>query len=274
MSDAEDNDPDEAPEAGAGDAGPLARLLDLFRGRTPPGPCPYLEGETSSLAFRLMPEADARGYGELLARGWRRQGTSFFRAECPRCTKCRSLRVDVQAFRPTKSQRRCLKRNAHIDLEIRPAGTSRAHAELYNAWHRDMHRRRGWDGDTTTPRQLRRSLVGPGYPFAKEFAYRDGPGGELLGIGLVDEVPGALNSIYFYHHPRWRPLGPGTFSALKELEHAAATGRRWVYLGYWIPENASMAYKNRFAPHQILAGRPEDHEPAVWAAPDAAPDAI
>ena len=163
-----------------------------------------------------------------------------------------------------------MRKNAHVSLTVRPADATREHVDLYNRWHADMHGRRGWERDATTVREYAENLVGPGFPFAKEFAYHDGD--RLVGVGLVDAVPGALNSIYFYHDPDWRPLGPGTFSALSEIRYAAETGRDWVYLGYWIPENPSMAYKNRFAPHEVLSGRAGlDEEPTWRAGRDAAP---
>ena len=76
-----------------------------------------------------------------------------------------------------------------------------------------------------------------------------------------------MSSIYFYHRPDWRPDGPGTFSALKEIEFARQSGRRWVYLGYWIPENASMRYKSNFGPHEILDRYVNETEEPVWRRP-------
>ena len=239
--------------------------VELLSGRSPLVRCSYLPDERARMGVKLFASLSEERYAEMLARGWRRQGVSFFRAECPDCRKCRSLRVDVRNFRPTKSQRRCLKRNAHVRLTVRPAAATQEHADLYNRWHADMHDRRGWSGDTTTPEEYRENLVGPGYAFAKEFAYHDGD--RLVGVGLVDAVPGALNSIYFFYDPAWRPLGPGTFSALSEIQYARDTGRDWVYLGYWIPENKSMSYKNRFAPHEILTERVDLDEPPPWRTP-------
>jgi len=54
----------------------------------------------------------AEAYRELLRRGWRRFGLDFFRPACPRCVKCRSLRIDVPEFKPSSSQQRNLRRNS------------------------------------------------------------------------------------------------------------------------------------------------------------------
>ena len=243
----------------------MTPAVELLRGTTPPHGCSYLPEEESRSDYRFLMSVSDEEYSAMLARGWRRQGVSFFRPACRACLKCRPLRVDVRNFSPTRSQRRCLRRNADVTLTVRPPQVSPEHLDLYDAYHADMHDRRGWEQDPTDAEDYVRSLIGPGYPFAREFAYHRGD--ELVGIGLVDAVPDALNSIYFYHHPDWRPLGPGTYSVLREIEYARETGRDWVYLGFWIPENASMSYKNRYGPHEILEGRPGNSEEPAWSRP-------
>ena len=239
--------------------------LELLRGAAPPGSCSYLPDETASLEYRYLLDIGAAEFEAMLARGWRRQGACFFRPACPRCRKCRSLRVDVNAFAPSKSHRRCLKRNAGVRLAIRKPSLTKEHLAVFDAYHADMHRRRGWNREPTYAEDYSRTFLAGHFSFAKEFLYFRG--NELLGVGLVDVTPGALSSIYFYHRPDWRPDGPGTFSVLKEIEFARQTDRKWLYLGYWIPENASMAYKSNFGPHEILDQYGRDDEAPEWRAP-------
>jgi arginine-tRNA-protein transferase len=172
--------------------------------------------------------------------------------------------VDVARFRPTKSQRRCLSRNAHIRLEIGQPAVSGGHLKLFNAYHAEMHARRGWPHKRVAPDEYVESFLVGTWPFAREFRYYDGA--RLVGVGLVDEVASGLSSVYFYHAPEWRPLGPGTFSILREIEHAQETGRPWHYLGYCIAGCASMSYKARFGPHELLQRYPDEAEPPVWTA--------
>lgn len=239
--------------------------LELLRGAAPPGSCSYLPDETASLEYRYLLDIAAPEFEAMLSRGWRRQGACFFRPRCPQCVKCRSLRVDVEAFTPTKSQRRCLKKNADVRLVVRKPSLTREHLAIFNAYHADMHDRRGWTREHTTAEEYSRTFLAGHFDFAKEFLYLRGR--DLVGVGLVDVTPAAMSSIYFYHHPDWRPLGPGTYSAIKELEFAKQTNRRWLYLGYWIAENPSMAYKNRFTPHEILDRYVADDELPVWRRP-------
>jgi arginine-tRNA-protein transferase len=236
--------------------------VELYRFRTPPSVCSYLPNETASLEYRVREAIGPEEYARQLERGWRRHGRHFFRPVCTSCRQCRSLRVDVAAFKPSKSQRRTLLRNREVELEIAtPAATPR-HVALYNAWHADMHARRGWRGDQINVQQYAEAFLAGQWSFAREFRYvRDG---RLIGVGLVDAVPGALSSVYFYHDPAWRPAAPGTFSILQEIEFARRTSRRWLYLGYWIAACPSMAYKANFGPHEMLAEFVEDDESPSW----------
>ena len=76
--------------------------MDAVRFKTQPYTCSYLPVETASLEYRIAADVTELEYGELLRRGWRRFGCDFFRPACPHCVKCRSLRIDVERFKPAK----------------------------------------------------------------------------------------------------------------------------------------------------------------------------
>ena len=257
----------------------------------PPRPCSYLPDQTASLEYRFFRQVTPQRMSELLRRGWRRMGAHFFRPRCPRCERCRSLRVDVEAFSASKSQRRAIKRNPDVQAILTRPSVSAEQNALYNAYHADMQRRRGWPDRETTPHEYAESFLEGDWEFSYEVQYRDGPsagarpdhssnsgqdvgsrrgkdgnGGTLLGIGLIDIVPDAISSIYFYHAPEWRDRGPGTFSILHELDLARQLKKRWLYLGYWIAECPSMAYKNSFTPYELLSRYVSDDETPVWEA--------
>ncbi|REK23474.1 MAG: arginyltransferase [Planctomycetota bacterium] len=228
----------------------------------PQRPCSYLPEETASLVYRISAGMSETALGEMLRRGWRRHGCHLFRPACPRCTKCRSLRVDVARFTPTKSQRRCRKRNADVNVFIRRPTVTIDHVRLYNAWHEDMTERRGWRPSHTTIDDYADSFLAGQWESAREMLYLRN--NRLVGVGLIDLVPDGLSSIYFYHDPAWRPLGPGTFSALHEIDLCRRTGRAFCYLGYCIAGCPSMSYKARFRPHQILSRYVDDDEAPEW----------
>jgi leucyl-tRNA---protein transferase len=217
---------------------------DLIRFVTEPSPCPYLASESAQLEYRVPATLDTRSLEQFIERGWRRFGNYIFRPRCVACRKCRPLRIVLGDFRPSKSQRRTLRRNEHVQIHVTRPSVTDEHVELFNAYHRDMTDRRQWPDNATSFQNYYESFIGSQNEFAREFQYRDD--GRLIGVGIVDVMNKGLSSAYFYHDPAWRKLGPGTFSILTEIEWGQARSLQYSYLGYWIHENQSMNYKARF----------------------------
>jgi arginine-tRNA-protein transferase len=235
---------------------------DWLEFTTPQGPCSYLPAETASLSYRICAGMDAARFHELLRRGWRRHGCHLFRPVCPACVKCRSVRVDAARFLPGKSHRRCLRRNEEIEVLIGRPTVTEDHVRLYNAWHADMAVRRGWRESAVDAEEYAQAFLIGEWDFAREMLYVCG--GRLVGVGLVDILDEGVSSVYFYHDPQWRDAGPGTFSILQELEFCRRTARPHLYLGYWIAECPSMAYKGNYGPREVLERYVTDDEEPRW----------
>jgi len=60
----------------------------------------------------------------------------------------------------------------------------------------------------------------------------------------------SLSSVYFFFDPDYSKLGIGTFSILKEIEHARSLDLPYYYLGYYVPGCDSMEYKDSFRPRE------------------------
>lgn len=241
-------------------------LIEIGRFQAGARPCSYLPGETARLEYRILGNVPAEHYAFLLARGWRRFGLEYFRPACPACRKCRSIRIPVTEFVPNRAQRRCLKRNADVKVIIRSPSVSREHLEVYAAYHADMHQRRGWPVHPVDANQYAQSFILGDNGFAREFLYVRGR--RLIGVALVDVVPTAISSVYFFHDPAWRPAAPGVFSVLQGVRYAQELGLQYQYLGYWIAECQSMAYKSQYRPHELLEEYPPDEAEPVWLRPD------
>lgn len=105
------------------------------------------------------------------------------------------------------------------------------------------------------------------YPhvFSYEVAFRDPHAADrLVGLGLVDAVPDALSAVTFFWDPERAPSSLGVAHVVMLVEQAAASGLHAVYLGYRVSECASLAYKARYVPHELLEGRPADRDAPVW----------
>ena len=229
--------------------------------------CVYLPDQRSKIRYRLVESCSAETYARMLERGWRRFGRVFFRPECAACRECRSLRLEVDRFRPNRSMRRSGRRNEDLEVILRPAAISYAHVALYNRYHADMAVRKGWREKSIAPIDYYRTFVEGRRDFGHEMLYVAGD--RLLGVALVDVLPAAVSAVYCYYEPAERRRGIGVFSVLQHVELARARGIPHVYLGFWIAENAHMRYKADYRPHSILRGRPGADEEPVWEARDA-----
>ena len=231
----------------------------------PSQPCAYLPDRVATMEYRSGRRIAPEQFEHLLLRGWRRFGSIMFRPRCASCTACRSLRVCVDRFAPTKSQRQSLQKNNDVRVVVQPVSVTDQHVTLFNDYHEDMHRRRGWRLDSITADEYWWSFASGDHSFAHEMLYfRDE---QLIGVGLVDLLPRSSSSVYFFHEPSWRVQSPGTFSLLTEIEMARSANRQHHYLGYWIEENQSMAYKSRFGPHELLREYIADHQTPDWREP-------
>lgn len=241
-----------------------------FVGSAPAEECFYRLPERAGIGYRLARDLDVAAYPERLRRGWYRVGEFLFRPACPACVRCRPIRVDVRAFKPSKSQRRCLRRNADVRVTVgRPLVNgarlriAKAHAAAKLA---DYGFLAGFGGSTTDldDVDLTEGLfdaVGR-HEFTREYRYYRGR--RLVGFGYCDVLPPAFVGLSFYYDPEWRPLGPGTFSMLTEIAAAEEEGCEFYYPGWWNAEYGPLAYKTNFKPYELLTGFPNDDVEPRW----------
>lgn len=227
--------------------------------------CSYLPGRRSLMEYRFALSLSAERYEHLLERGWRRFGRTLFRPVCRMCSECRSLRVVIPEFKATKSQRKIRNKNTDVELKVGPVTVTDEHIDLYNRYHLDMHKRRGWPAREICADEFHDSFIDGEFPFTREFQYR--LNGRMIGLGIVDMTGSVMSSIYFVHDPDLRDRALGTMSVLRELETGANNGQRVLYMGYYIRDCGSMNYKNRFGTHELLQDYAADGEPAVWQLP-------
>jgi arginine-tRNA-protein transferase len=240
-------------------------MLEQIRFSTAPYDCVYLPGQTAQLSYRIIREISDAEFDRMLSRGWRRFGIQFFRPNCPGCAGCRSLRIPVAQFVPSKSQRRVSRQNAGVRLEVRAPGVTAEHLRLWHEYHAWMTVQKGWPANVKTAQEYWFQFVCDGFSFAREFAYYVGE--RLVAVGLVDVTATSASSIYFYHDPALRSQALGVYSMLQEIEHAREHGLTHHYLGYWIPECPSSRYKGDYRPFELLTGFPREDEEPCWVQP-------
>ncbi|MCK7594149.1 arginyltransferase [Pseudomarimonas salicorniae] len=186
-------------------------------------------------------------YGQALEHGFRRSGTHVYRPRCPGCRACQPLRVDVRAFAPSRGQRRCLRRNADIG-DIQPLERAgEEHFALYQRYVRSRHPGGGMDQGGRHDFDAFVSARWSPTVFA-ELRRR----GQLVAVAVTDLLEDGLSAVYTFFDPDLAERSLGTLAILRQIEWARRSGRRWLYLGFFIAGHPKMDYKRRFGPSQVL----------------------
>ena len=230
--------------------------------RTPPLPCPYLPGRLERKLFTVLDGAAARPLHEQLSQGgFRRSHGIVYRPMCEDCAACRAVRVHASDFRPGRSMRRVLARNASIEArEVTPVASAEQY-RLFRAYQCERHPGGGMaDMDFGEYRAMVEET--PVETFLVEFR---GVDGTLFGVSLGDRLSNGLSLVYSFYAPA-SGASPGSFMILWHIQRAQALGLDYVYLGYWIAGSPKMAYKARFQPLEMWTER--GWEPAKSVLPE------
>ena len=114
-----------------------------------PQACPYLDDRLSRNEFFLAKSVAADELDHLLAQGWRRFAYYYFRPHCRHCQACIPLRIDSQQVRWSKSQRRLLNKNAHIQVKVKEKNY---HPDIFKIYQ--SHSQRFSNNDTDDEQQF------------------------------------------------------------------------------------------------------------------------
>ena len=178
----------------------------------------------------------------LWADGWRHFGTQFSLQRRRPSRELRivlPLRIDLANFRLSKSQRRVLRRNEDLEVEVVPVSIDRDAEELF-----DRHKERF---DHSVPDSLY-NFLSPNPSNspcdAKQVIVRDN--GTLVAISYMDVGHRATSGIYAMFEPAMTGRSLGVFTLLKEIEYSIDQGKEFYYLGYAYEGQSFYDYKKRF----------------------------
>lgn len=210
--------------------------------------CPYLAGRRARLPLYYPLTAMSGADLDLaLAMGARRAGIYLYNVCCRACRACEPIRLEVAKFEPRRRHRRVLaKGDARLRTAIGPPVANADRARIYN-----LHKEGRGLGDDEQAEidafQYREFLV-ESCCETVEFAYSLDDG--LVATAIADLGEDSLSAVYCCYDPAQSDLSLGTYSVLKQWEFCRETGRRYLYLGFYIAESPHMSYKAAFLPHQ------------------------
>ena len=180
----------------------------------------------------------------LLADGWRHFGTHFFRYNLgiyeDEIRRVLPLRIRLNDFKFSKSQRRILRRNSDLDVKIQPIKITDETHDLF-----DRHKRRFKKG---VPDSIYDFLApDPANDPTKGLEVSVRLNDDLQAVSFFDVGKTSVSSIYGIFDPTEHARSLGIFTMLKEIEYALETGKQYFYPGYAYDGDSFYDYKKRFS---------------------------
>ncbi|OED35333.1 arginyltransferase [Chromatiales bacterium (ex Bugula neritina AB1)] len=208
--------------------------------------CSYLDNHSARNIYAdpfRPPTMDM--YNLLIQKGFRRSGHHIYRPHCDSCDKCVSVRIPVDTFKPTRSQKRSYLSNNDLSIHLSQA---RYTDEIFNLYTRYLNRRHQNAGmDNPTREDFERFLISD---WCDTLFFELRLNGELICVAVTDELSTGLSAVYTFFDPDLTTRSLGTAAIVFQVELARQKRLPFVYLGYWIDGSQKMMYKAKFKPQQ------------------------
>ena len=223
---------------------------------TAPQRCAYLEGREERKVFTALNGSTAVSVNNTLSlKGFRRSQSVIYRPACVGCSACMSIRIPVESFTPSRSQKRLLARNAGLSRRPCEAWATETQFVLFrrylNARHADggMADMDAFDYASMVDETPVNSMV-------VEYIEEDPETGteKLVAACLSDILGDGLSMVYSFFDPDYDAQSPGSFMILDHIAMAREMGLGHVYLGYWVSGSPKMDYKIGFKPFELCDG--------------------
>ena len=224
---------------------------------TAPSACPYLPGQHERKIFTHLVGKRAAALNDLLTQtGFRRSQTIAYRPACESCRACVSVRVLVDDFRSSQSQRRALRVNADLAGVFVPPKPTNEHFALFRAYLDARHPEGGMADMSSLDFSM---MVEDTHIDTQLVEYRPRrlPENELrasrlYAVCLTDRLADGLSLVYSFYTPFEARRSLGSFVILDHIEKARRLGLPHVYLGYWVEGSKKMGYKASYLPQERL----------------------
>tara|TARA_B110000879_G_scaffold47666_1_gene67147 strand:+ start:111 stop:821 length:711 start_codon:yes stop_codon:yes gene_type:complete len=209
--------------------------------------CNYIDSQQEQLLIALDDRFhNSKNYTWLMEQGFRRSGDQIYRPNCPNCKQCQSIRVLVDQFLLSKSQKRVLKRTNHFEIN-RSTEIKAIYYPLYEKYINTIHH-----NGSMFPATFEQYSSFLTNDITQQLFIETWHEEKLISVAVTDCLKNALSAVYTFYHPDYREFGLGVLSILNQIKLTKELNKPYLYLGYQIDDCQKMNYKNRYFPHQRL----------------------
>lgn len=179
----------------------------------------------------------------LLAQGWRHFGTYFFRYSASSHWGGRRhvmpLRIDLDTFSFSRSQKRILAKNRDLQVVIRPSFIDEAKEDLFYS-----HRERFKDNIPDSIYTFLSEEPATVPCINREICVYEAD--RLLAASFLDVGRLSTSAVYAFFDPEESPRSLGIFTMLEAIRYSCDLGCRYYYPGYAYREPSIYDYKKNF----------------------------
>jgi len=213
---------------------------------TTPLPCPYFPDRIERRVVTELLGQDADSLHDILTHaGFRRSHGIAYAPSCQDCNSCVSVRIPVDEFQPSKSQRRIINRNQGLHATPLMAKATEEQFILFSEYQSLRHS--GGDMEKMNSDDYR-ALVEESNVNTQIVEFRDDDE-NLVSCCLIDVLSDGVSALYSYFDPQIDPRRSlGSYMILWLVNHAKELNLDYVYLGFWIEGCGKMSYKASFKP--------------------------
>ena len=215
-------------------------------------PCPYIDGQVER---RVLTELVGSGaialHDQLSLAGFRRSHGIAYAPACPSCQACMAVRIVVNDFKMSKSQRRIWNRNSDLICKMLPAVATSEQFDLFDRYQKKRHAGGGMAKMDFFEFQ---NLVEETPVETSVVEFRDADD-RLVGAILIDNLESGVSAVYSFFDPDEGKRSLGSEMLLWLIDLAKTRSFDYIYLGYWVKGSPKMAYKAKFTPLEVCTIR-------------------
>lgn len=212
--------------------------------------CVYLENKKERKIFTSLTGVNsAQDFNLLTQKGFRRSQNMAYIPACEACSACKSTRIIVADFKPSKSQKRVFAKNKNIHRKICSTQPTAEQYELFEKYIAARHN--GGDmsdmGIDDYIKMVEETPVN-----SRLFEYYNEQ--SLVAVVLTDILERGVSMVYSFFEPELIGNSLGKFLILDHVDYAREQQLPYVYLGFSIKGAKNMEYKERFKPQEQFDG--------------------